>query len=49
MAERAGVKQLVMTHHDPDHDDAFLNAIEKQCQARFKNCSLAREGMRITI
>jgi len=49
VAERAGVKQLVMTHHDPDHDDEFLNKIEKQCQARFKNCSLAREGMRIDI
>jgi len=49
VAERAGVKQLVMTHHDPDHDDEFLNKIEKQCQARFKNCSLAREGMQIGV
>lgn len=49
VAERAGVKQLVMTHHDPDHDDKFLKGIEKQCQARFQNCSLAREGMTIEI
>jgi len=49
VAERAGVKQLVMTHHDPDHDDEFLNKIEKECQARFKNCSLAREGISIDI
>lgn len=49
VAERAGVKQLVMTHHDPDHDDDFLRNIEQQCQARFKNCSLAREGMTIDI
>ncbi len=49
VAERAGVKQLVMTHHDPDHDDEFLRKIEKRCQARFKNCSLAREGMAIEI
>ncbi len=49
VAERAGVKQLVMTHHDPDHDDEFLRKIEKQCQARFKNCWLAREGMSIDV
>jgi phosphoribosyl 1,2-cyclic phosphodiesterase len=29
-AEHAVVKQLVMTHHDPDCDDEFLRAIEKQ-------------------
>ncbi len=49
VAERAGAKQLIMTHHDPDHDDKFLRNIEKQCQARFKNSSLAREGMSIDI
>lgn len=43
VAERAGVKKLVMTHHDPDHDDAFLNRIEKECQRRNPNCVLARE------
>lgn len=49
VAERAGAKQLIMTHHDPDHDDEFLREIEKHCQARFKNCSLAREGMSIDL
>ena len=43
VAQRAGVKKLVLTHHDPDHDDAQLAAIEKQCQERFPNCTLARE------
>ena len=45
VAERANVKQLVMTHHDPDHDDEFLTKIEKECQDRFKDCTLARVGM----
>ncbi|WP_034057109.1 MBL fold metallo-hydrolase [Lacinutrix jangbogonensis] len=49
VAERAGAKQLIMTHHDPDHDDECLRKIEKECQARFKNCSLAREGMSIEL
>ena len=47
VAERAGVKTLAITHHDPDHDDLFLKKVEKECQARFPNCFLAREGMEI--
>lgn len=49
VAERAGVSQLVMTHHDPDHDDEFLRTTEKACQDRFKDCALAREGMKIEL
>jgi len=49
VAERAGVGQLIMTHHDPDHDDEFLRATEKICQDRFKHCALAREGMKIEM
>jgi len=45
VAEMAEVKYLVMTHHDPDHDDEFLKKIEKECQDRFKDCELAREGV----
>jgi phosphoribosyl 1,2-cyclic phosphodiesterase len=47
VAERANVKMLALTHHDPDHDDAFLRKMEKHCQKRFKNCFLAREKMEI--
>lgn len=49
VAERAGVKQLVITHHDPEHDDQMLRVIEAECQARFKNCRLAREKMEIIL
>ncbi len=49
VAERAGAKILAMTHHDPDHNDEFLKKIEKQCQDRFKDCVLAREGMSIEV
>ena len=45
VAERANVKMLVMTHHDPDHDDEFLKKQEKICQKRLKDCELAREGV----
>jgi len=45
----AGVKALALTHHDPDHDDEFLERIEKLCKERFSNAALAREGMEIPI
>jgi phosphoribosyl 1,2-cyclic phosphodiesterase len=49
VAERANVQQLYLTHHDPDHNDAFLRRIEKECQQRFPNCHLAREGEEVFI
>jgi ribonuclease BN (tRNA processing enzyme) len=49
VAEMAGVKQLVMTHHDPEHDDDFLLRMEKLCQRRFRDSELAREGMEVSL
>jgi len=48
-AEMAGVKRLAVTHHDPEHDDEFLQRIEKLCRERFPNAVLARQGMEIAI
>ena len=49
VARRANVGYLVMTHHDPDHDDIFLGERERECQAIMANCCLAREGMKIIL
>jgi len=49
VAEQARVKQLVVTHHDPDHDDHLLLEIERKCRARFPKSILAREKMEIVI
>ena len=49
VAERAGAKQLALTHHDPDHDDEFLLQVEQACRKRFANAFLAREKMEIEI
>jgi CheY-like chemotaxis protein/phosphoribosyl 1,2-cyclic phosphodiesterase len=32
LAAAAGVRQLALTHHDPTHDDAFIEAIEKRAR-----------------
>jgi phosphoribosyl 1,2-cyclic phosphodiesterase len=45
VAMRANVKQLMITHHDPDHDDHYLKTAEKKCQKIFSDCVFAREGM----
>jgi ribonuclease BN (tRNA processing enzyme) len=49
VAEMAGVKRLALTHHDPEHDDEFLQRIENLCRERFPNTVLAREGMEISL
>lgn len=48
-ARRAGVKKLVLIHHDPDRDDAALQALESEAQAIFPETVAAREGMTIEI
>ncbi len=32
IAAAAGVKRLILTHHDPTHDDAFLAGVERKAQ-----------------
>ena len=49
VAEKALVKRLIITHHDPDHDDEFLLDVERQCQDRFPNTLLAREKMELVV
>ena len=49
VATRAGVKQLGLIHHDPEHNDQFLTAVEKECQREFSECFLAREGQEIEL
>jgi len=48
-AQAAGVRQLVLFHHNARHDDDFLLEMEQAAQARFPNTVLAREGMTIEL
>ncbi len=49
VAKQANVKKLIITHHDPEHDDAYLRKMEKWCQERFSHCEFAREGMTVSV
>ncbi|MFM2428996.1 MAG: hypothetical protein RLZZ511_209 [Cyanobacteriota bacterium] len=45
----AGVKQVVMFHHDPEHDDNFLDRVEVQVKARHPQSLMARERMVLSL
>jgi phosphoribosyl 1,2-cyclic phosphodiesterase len=44
-AARAGVGELLLTHHDPSHDDAALDAIAARARAAAADCGLAAVGL----
>jgi phosphoribosyl 1,2-cyclic phosphodiesterase len=45
VAKAANVKTLVIFHHDPLHDDDFLDRVGEQVMQAFPNGIMAREGM----
>ncbi|MEO1401177.1 MAG: MBL fold metallo-hydrolase [Cyanobacteria bacterium J06635_1] len=45
IAKAANVKKLVIFHHDPVHDDDFLDALAQKVSAVFPNSVIAQEGM----
>jgi phosphoribosyl 1,2-cyclic phosphodiesterase len=55
LAAAAGVQRLALTHHDPTHDDAFVEDIEKRARALVEQrgynlavCS-AHEGLELEV
>ncbi|HEY9880248.1 MAG TPA: MBL fold metallo-hydrolase [Leptolyngbyaceae cyanobacterium] len=48
-AKSANVKQLILFHHDPRHDDDYLDRLEMKIQAHFPNVRLAHEGMVLNL
>jgi phosphoribosyl 1,2-cyclic phosphodiesterase len=49
VAKAAQVKKLVIFHHDPLHNDAFLDNVGEQVAQRFPNSLMAREGLSIQL
>ncbi len=49
IAKAAGVKQLVLFHHDPPRTDEQLDEIEKKAQTLFPNTIAACEGLFLEI
>ncbi len=49
VAKQAHVKKLILTHHDPEHNDQFLAQLEKEAQKQFPNCHFARERQEFEV
>ena len=45
----AGVKRLVVFHHDPDHDDERMDAIGREAAAALPGAIVAREGLELKL
>lgn len=49
VARKAGVKRLILFHHDPDHDDRTLKRIERLSQRLLPSTRVAYEGLEIKL
>ena len=49
LCKPAGVKKLVVFHHDPDHDDDRMDAIGRDVAAAMPGAVVAREGMELKL
>lgn len=49
LVRRAGARRLVVFHHDPDHDDEAMAAIELELADMSDDAIVAREGLRLEL
>ena len=49
VAKKAQVKELVLFHHEPTHDDRCIDQILKLARRRFPETAVAAEGMVISL
>ena len=49
LCKAAGARSLVIFHHDPDHEDPVMEAIEQDARAAWSGAQVAREGLSIEL
>ncbi|MCH7931414.1 MAG: MBL fold metallo-hydrolase [Proteobacteria bacterium] len=49
LAQAANVESLAIFHHDPDHEDRFMEQIESQARQIWSGAFVAREHMRVNL
>ena len=49
LAQAANVESLAIFHHDPDHEDRFMERIESQARQMWSGAFVAREHMRVNL
>lgn len=49
LARMAGARRLAIFHHDPEHDDRFMAAVEEQARRVWDGALVARDNMELTL
>lgn len=49
VARESAVKRLLLFHHDPRHDDKFMEGILRDARKHFEHTNLAKEGLEIAL
>ncbi|NCJ05626.1 MBL fold metallo-hydrolase [Synechococcales cyanobacterium C] len=49
VAQAAAAERLVLFHHDPLHDDGFLDQVAAAAQAKFASTMVAHEGLTLCL
>ena len=49
IAEECGVRRLILTHHDPDSDDEYVDSLVESARKLFPNVEAAAEGLEIHL
>ncbi|RED49842.1 MBL fold metallo-hydrolase [Aestuariispira insulae] len=49
LCQSANVGSLAIFHHDPTHEDDFMEALEQEARQRWEKCFVARENMSINL
>jgi len=48
-AQASGAKKLILFHHDPDNDDAYIDGLVRQARQEFPETWAANEGLSISL
>jgi phosphoribosyl 1,2-cyclic phosphodiesterase len=49
LCQMAQAKKLVIFHHEPNHDDEFMTALEAEARSTWSEIIVAREGMSLKL
>lgn len=49
LAHAAGARRLAIFHHDPDHEDHFMEELEAHALAAWNGCLVTRDNMRVNL
>lgn len=49
IARECNGKHLLLFHHDPDHDDVFVEGLVEKARRKFPNATGAAEGLEIRL